>query len=428
MTEELSIIASNKLMGRVKMSGNRFSFHYAPSWQESVDSYPLSISMPLAIADHPHSLIDPFIRGLLPDNTKVLEQWGKRFHVSSNNPFRLLQHVGEDCAGAVQFVSPEREHEWINRAPAHNVTYLSDDELATRIQLLLKHQGTTRISTDSGQFSLAGAQPKIALYYDSSSKRWGVPQGSTPTTHILKPSIGDFEGYAENEHFCLKLASDLGLTAASSSVMRPSGHPVIVSKRYDRMIRGKHFIRIHQEDMCQALAISPNTKYQNEGGPSVKQVAGVLWDVSSDALTDVLRFADALIFNWLIFGTDAHAKNYSLLIADKSQIRLAPLYDLASALPYPKEINPHKAKMSMRIGSKYQMKHIQKNHWESCARDLRLPANILLDRVKDLADQIPTAAEVTANKLRDEKLMHPIIPKLAKSISERSGHCLQVIA
>jgi hypothetical protein len=47
----------------------------------------------------------------------------------------------------------------------------------------------------------------------------------------------------------------------------------------------------------------------------------------------VWRFAGALAFNWLIASTDAHAKNYGLLLAGR-QIRLAPLYDIASILPY----------------------------------------------------------------------------------------------
>jgi len=43
--------------------------------------------------------------------------------------------------------------------------------------------------------------------------------------------------------------------------------------------------------------------------------------------------ADALVFNWLIAGTDAHAKkNYGFLFAG-DQIRLASLYDITSVLP-----------------------------------------------------------------------------------------------
>ena len=70
-------------------------------------------------------------------------------------------------------------------------------------------------------------------------------------------------------------------------------------------------------------------------GPTPGQIAELIRSTipGPDAETDVWRFADALAFNWLIAGTDAHAKNYSLLLAG-NQIRLAPLYDIASILPY----------------------------------------------------------------------------------------------
>ena len=65
------------------------------------------------------------------------------------------------------------------------------------------------------------------------------------------------------------------------------------------------------------------------------------------------RFADALIWNWLIAGTDAHAKNYSLLLAG-AQVRLAPLYDVASALPYP-DLHVRRLRFAMKIGGDYRV-------------------------------------------------------------------------
>jgi len=55
------------------------------------------------------------------------------------------------------------------------------------------------------------------------------------------------------------------------------------------------------------------------------------------------------MLNWLIAGTDAHAKNYSVLIAPQGRVRLAPLYDIASVLPYPR-FDLHKVKLAMKVG------------------------------------------------------------------------------
>jgi len=47
-----------------------------------------------------------------------------------------------------------------------------------------------------------------------------------------------------------------------------------------------------------------------------------------------------------------HAKNYSLLLA-ADQVRLAPLYDIASALPY--GAHERKLRFAMKIGADYQV-------------------------------------------------------------------------
>lgn len=136
-----------------------------------------------------------------------------------------------------------------------------------------------------------------------------MPSGSVPTTHIFKPATGDLDGYTENEHFCLSLARELGLAAAASTVRVYGDIPVIIVERYDRRRDGAAVKRIHQEDMCQALMRVPHIKYQNQGGPSAVDIMQVIRTHSSAQQSDVERFLDALIFNWLIAGTDAHAKN-----------------------------------------------------------------------------------------------------------------------
>ncbi|PTH92513.1 type II toxin-antitoxin system HipA family toxin, partial [Staphylococcus shinii] len=149
----------------------------------------------------------------------------------------------------------------------------------------------------------AGAQPKTALLLRDG--RWSVPAGRTPTTHILKPPSDAFDGHAENEHFCLALARRLGLPAAHSDVRRFDGEAAIVVPRFDRIEYDGQLLRVHQEDFCQALAISPTRKYQNEGGPSPEAIVDALRTHSSSPARDVDTFIDALAFNWLIAGTDA---------------------------------------------------------------------------------------------------------------------------
>jgi serine/threonine-protein kinase HipA len=422
--ESLSVIANQQKLGTVSYHKNRLSLRYASEWQASSAAFPLSVSMPLTRNEHPHETIEAFLWGLLPDNHAVLDQWGKQFQVSSRNVFRIIEHVGEDCAGAIQFISEANEHTLLNQPYSEQVQWLSERELNERIRLVLENHACQRLSSDIGQFSLAGAQAKIALYQSKVTGAWGIPRGMTPTTHILKPAPPSFPGFVENEHFCLSLAAALGIATAQSNVIHADEIPVIVVTRYDRHLTGSQYIRIHQEDFCQARAVYPNLKYQSDGGPSVEAIANTIWDVSSDALTDIRSFADALLLNFLICGTDAHAKNFSLLLASNNQVRLAPLYDIASALPYPLQISPHKAKLAMKIGSAYHIKKIEPRHWQSCAKQLRLPAAALTEALYGMTQRLETLAPVVANDLHKQGLSHPIVQTLSDSISQRASKLL----
>ncbi len=408
-------------MGTVEHGRHHLVFRYESTWQALPDAFPLSTSMPLVQDEHPHTKIEPYLWNLLPDNPKVLEQWAKRFHVSPNNVFRLLEHVGEDCAGAIQFIPEAREAELLDRNDEETVEWIDETELASRISTLLQDHGAQRKGADVGQFSLAGAQPKTALYQSPVTGLWGIPRGQTPTTHILKPASNDFPGYAENEHFCLTLSAQLGIKAASSSVIHCDGVPVFCVKRYDRYFKGGRCFRIHQEDFCQARGLPPSKKYQNEGGPSIEDVANTIWDLSSRAREDIDTFARALIFNFLISGTDAHAKNYSLLIAGGNQVRLAPLYDMSSALPYPEIVSPHKAKMAMKVGSKYKIKEIEARHWETCAKQLRLKTGDFMGIFENVCRQLPGACAESSAKLRAQGLTHEVVETLALGITDHGA-------
>ncbi len=425
MSEELVLVCGGKVVGRVIRDPrrDRMEFHYEEAWQVHPDSFPLSLSMPLTATEHRHDVIEPFLWGLLPDNDGVLRRWGTKFQVSPKNAFALLAHVGEDCAGAIQFVRPENLEAWKKSPPKGKVDWLSNADLNERVALLLRDHAATRNGSDLGQFSLAGAQPKIALYHDAHKNRWGVPSGSIPTTHILKPATDAFDGFAENEHFCLRLAETCGLATASSTVQYFDEQPVIVVERYDRLRRGKAVLRIHQEDFCQALGRPPQQKYQNEGGPSATEILTLIRDYSADRVEDEARFIDALILAWLSGATDAHAKNFSLLIAPGAQVRLAPLYDFSSALPYPKQVDLRRANLAMKIGGSYRLREIGRRHWEKFARENRLRPEALEERVSQFLEELPQHCSDTANRLSGEGLTHPVVGKLVETISARVADC-----
>ncbi len=342
-------------------------------------------------------------------------------------PLPLSAQVGEDCAGAVQFATSERVDAYLG-ADAEGadaaVEWLDESGVAERLRLLRSDHAAWRAARDTGQFSLAGAQPKTAFLFEDG--RWGVPSGRTPTTHILKPPTGELDGHVENEHFCLALARRVGLPAASSKIMRFEDQTAIVIERYDRRRLARSVVRVHQEDMCQALAVPPMRKYENEGGPGARAAIELLRAHSGARDDDIATFADALAFNWLIAGTDAHAKNYSILIGAAGRARLAPLYDLASALPY-EDMSPHKLKLAMRVGQEYRLQNIGVRDWRRFAAEARLDPDIVLARLADMAATVAAEAIPLGDEVRDMGLGHPIIPRLAERIAVRAAACAKII-
>lgn len=424
MTDELIALLGGREVGRVRRhKRGRITFAYDDAWRKSEDAYPLSLSMPLAAAEHGPDVVEAFLWGLLPDNEQVLERWARKFHVSARNVFALIAHVGEDCAGAVQFVAPERL-DVVLSGEADSVEWLDEAAIAERLRLLREDHAAWRLPRDTGQFSLAGAQPKTALLYENG--RWGIPSGRMPTTHILKPPTGQFDGHAENEHICLALARAFGLPAASSQVLRFGDEIAIAVERYDRVRSSNEVLRVHQEDVCQALGIPPGDKYQNEGGPGVAQIVELLRTHSSARDEDVRTFIDAIGFNWLIAGTDAHAKNYSLLISSGPRIRLAPLYDVASILPY-EQFDLHKVKLAMKIGGVYPLLEIGIRQWQKLAKEVRIDGDALIARLRAMAEQIPNEAAVACTKARAQGLNSKTIEKLVTELTERSAYCQKAL-
>lgn len=271
-----------------------------------------------------------------------------------------------------------------------------------------------------GQFSLAGAQPKTALLLDNG--RWGIPSGRIPTTHILKPPNAQLDGFPENEHICLRLAQSLGLPVAESRVMHFDGEAAIVISRYDRVHTRGGWKRVHQEDLCQAMGVPPANKYQNDGGPGARAILELLRVYSASASKDQETFIDALALSWLTAATDAHAKNYSILIASGEQVRLAPLYDIASVLPYA-QFDVNRVKLAMEIGDRYRMQQVGLREWRKVATDHRLDAEALIGRLRRMAQEIPDRLADIGREVRAGGLEHPIIERLMSRLSGRARLC-----
>jgi serine/threonine-protein kinase HipA len=361
--------------------------------------------MPVLPQRYTHPLVENWLWGLLPDNEQTLRRWAQQFQVSARNVFALLTHLGTDVAGAIQILPLEYKA----GVPGKKTKWLTDEELDQRLRALRDDAAMVRRADDPGRFSLAGVQNKIAFLYKN--QRWGIPGGGVPTNRIIKLANVAYDGLIENEHFCLQLASEIGLNAAATSVINRAGITAIVVERYDRIEQGRLLLRLHQEDMCQALGIHPANRYQSDGGPGVLDVFAVL-NNSSEPQRDREAFLRAQVFNFLVGGTDAHAKNFSILLGEQAVVRLAPLYDIASMLPYESD---KRLRLALKIVGSYHFSNTLPRHWYQLGQRLRdIPDPV--DILEEYANIIPDAATEVAAQCNAEGLTHPVLERLVEKI------------
>lgn len=411
----LIVLIGGKRAGELRSgSGGKLTFAYDDRYA-TPDAIELSRSLPLSAREHRDTkIVEAFFWGLLPDNDRILEAWARRYGVSSRSLIGLLSHTGEECPGAVQVVKPERV-EALSVSGPEEVAWLTDADVASRLRALRADPSAWRTEEDTGQLSLAGAQPKTALLRRDG--RWGVPSGRTPTTHILKPPITDLEGHAENEHACLSLARELGLPAARSEVCRFEDQVAIVVERFDRVQHGTRIVRLHQEDLCQALGVHPRLKYESDGGPGAQAIVELLRSNSPRAKEDVDTFIGALIMSHLIGATDAHAKNYALLHGDTDRVRLAPLYDVASVLPHGR-YDPRRTRLAMKIGGKSRLRDIGEPEWRKLAKLLHLDEAMVLERWHTMKRDIAGLYQRVRDDLREQGITHSILDELGEKLEE----------
>ena len=403
-TQALSIWTNGERVGTWRMGGQSgMSLQYDADWMRASAGRPLSLSLPFGLNDSP--LKGPaaahFFDNLLPDNDAIRRRLATRFKTNSTDAFDLLRAIGRDCVGAVQLLGEDEEPGNVTRIEGTRMSEPDDEHHLLRAASPAGTSGK-QDTDDDLRISLAGAQEKTALLWHQG--QWMRPQGATPTTHILKMPLGlvgnqkvDLSSSVDNEWLCLTLLREFGLPVARCAVLTFGAQRVLAVERFDRQLHssGQWWMRLPQEDFCQALGLSSHLKYEANGGPGVRDIAQVLMH-STQAQTDLRRFMKSQIFFWLLAAPDGHAKNFSLHILPQGQFKLAPLYDVMSIWPIegpgPNQWSIHKLKLAMAFWGKnkhHLHKDVLKRHLISTAKicGLKTDVDSLIEEILAQAPQ-----------------------------------------
>jgi len=403
------VLHRGRTVGSLQEHDGRIHLRYDAGWRQF--GFPISLSLPLAEAS-----LDahPFFAGLLPEG-RSRQRVCRQLRLPEDDDLGLLLAIGRDAAGALvvqPWDAPDEEEAPI---PIH------PDQLVD----LVESQGQ-RLPAGRPRFSLAGAQDKVAVIRHGGA--YFLPTAAEPSTHILKFETLRWVCFAEWVGH--ELARRIGLAVPTTTYATPgvADRPFLEVERYDRAVEHGPRYRVQQEDLTQALGLMPSAKYEQDGGPTLGDVAALLRRSTDDPIRDIGQLRDWQLLNYLIGNYDAHAKNLSLLYpTPHGPPRLAPFYDLI-CLEFLDRIGIRfERALAFFVGAKSVPEEIGRDDWRAMAKAIGVPPRRLLDRLRTFADQLPELARQTRATFAARHGDNPVYDRFEEVIADRCRWTLAVI-
>ncbi|MGB8627891.1 MAG: type II toxin-antitoxin system HipA family toxin [Xanthobacteraceae bacterium] len=408
----LPVYFEQRLVGTVTVDSGGPSFTYASGWLGLKGAFPISITMPLKSERFTSDTFLPWAANLLPESEQ-LRTLGQLLGMARSDVIGLLTAIGGDTAGALSFNQAGRASsvQWRPVGKPEELESLIED--LPNKPFLVGEEGVS--------MSLAGAQSKIAVAIDDDD-RICIPMNGSPSTHILKPDSPRLSGGVQNEAFCLTLAKRMGIPTPEVTTGRAGDRTYLLVKRYDRTDVGGRCRRLHQEDYCQALGRPPSAKYESNQtgtrGPTLKD----MFDITRRHMSpvEIVRLLDMVLLNVVACNSDAHAKNYSIMIG-AANASLAPMYDIMCG-----EVWENVTKnFAQKIAGINRGDHLRRTHWQQFARECGLNPRQVIDRVCVLAKSAIAQADSAASEVATMPAgTHAILEQTKQAVQRRARRLL----
>jgi serine/threonine-protein kinase HipA len=428
VTASVPIWFDDLAVGQVDVATDgSLSLRYADRWLQTAGAFPLSVTMPLRADPYPSDVISPWLANLLPEEEQ-LQVLTRSLGLNQADVLAVLAEIGGDTAGALSFGAATERALWAY-TPLTTFYDTPDPRLALERHFEDLGRRPFLVGEEGVRQSLAGGQKKSALALlgpdgapvlrlPQEDDVLAIPLNGAPSTLIVKPDNPNLPGITENEVWCLRMAQSIGIEAAQATILQSSKRTAIGVLRYDRRIgRSGQLLRLHQEDFAQANGLPPGRKYERGTLPGL-DLKTLLETGRHITASDALALLDQVIFNILVANTDAHAKNYSLILPVGAPPRLAPLYDVSTVLSWPHVVKTYAQSID---GKKRNPDMVAGRHWEAIAREIGYRPTDVKNRVQQIVDaMVANRAHVTAEVTALPGATEGYVVQTAKAVEENA--------
>jgi serine/threonine-protein kinase HipA len=334
-----------------------------------------SLLMPVRLESYavPSALIPTFQQNL-PEGflrRKITERFGK---VLATDDFVLLALTGANPIGRQRVVPSGFARNWAGPLQVDIDALMGDSKAGSLFaELLDRYIG----------FGVSGALPKVLVQGRATihDEHW-----------ILKAGDDKLPGLAVNEFFTMRAAQCAGLPVPQFKLAENG--TLLAVKRFDHDALGN---ALGFEDFCALLAMPPERKY----GGTMERIFKAI-----DAYADGPRRLEAKetlvaahLFCMAAGNTDAHLKNFGLVYADASDVRLAPMFDMVTTKVYPQYKNDIPA-ISV-AGKKLQAPD------KTFVRFAQERAGLTQARLREMAQRVAAGLEEASAEMAVHSRAHP---------------------
>lgn len=332
ITGTLKVLLWNKEIGRLSWDARRgiSYFEFSKAYLEgTLDAFPLVASVKSPASHRPivgdreaklYRKLPPFLADSLPDawGHQVFECWRIEQGIRSQEitPLDILSFIGKRGMGALEFVPEMLGTKTSEQIHLEALAMLARRIFAEREQArILPEESLTMQSLMAVGTSAGGRQPKaiIAVHPQTGEIRSGQIGGQKGFDYCILKFGDPLRSSAQLEMAYCDMARAAGLQMMPSRLVEVEGQQHFITQRFDRDGDRK----MHMQTLA---ALCPEA----DSYEMLLMVCRKM-RLTESAQTEIYR---RMVFNYLANNTDDHNKNFSFLMDESGNWRLAPAYDM----------------------------------------------------------------------------------------------------